>query len=388
MTGETEVSQAETAGVKPKKCTKCGEPVKGHIGATGKNCQAVNDSNSSDLAAKPEETMTRGEVPIDYTRMLPALVSQISSLNMNMEAMLAQQAQLIKTIEGTKATTAQTIPDMTKPPQTTLPVRLQSERRVPVTAQAIGNHDPEHLQTGLEDVDGTSFNTGIPTIPVRTKKSIQSGEFINLSDLLNSDTIGNEETEAVLVDGKLQFRPKKARKTIDNFKTWLSAWNNYEIMLIDSNPNVYKKCVEYRKFIQLCDQKYVWHAIAAYDVRFRAKLALENSLEFDQIDTNLYVSILDATAVKSGQKTCHRCKSYDHLVNNCPFPAEYTLAEEKEKKSKRKISTEKWFFENKEGCNNFQTGNCTFPGCKRAHVCKRCRGPEPAYRCKCGQYFQ
>jgi hypothetical protein len=85
--------------------------------------------------------------------------------------------------------------------------------------------------------------------------------------------------------------------------------------------------VVYRELIQNCDKNFKWSAVYKYDIRFRAKLAETKSFDFDKVDTSMYTTIFDATAVKTATKACLRCKATDHLVAKCPFPEENAMAE-------------------------------------------------------------
>jgi hypothetical protein len=118
--------------------------------------------------------------------------------------------------------------------------------------------------------------------------------------------------EPIVEEGIFRLRPKRTRKCIDSFAVWNKAWNAYEKVLMTKHPDKYTKFVEYRELIQNCNAKYQWHAVASYDIRFRAKLAKDKSMDYDKVDTTLFTTIFDATAIKASAKSCLRCKSYDH----------------------------------------------------------------------------
>ena len=188
--------------------------------------------------------------------------------------------------------------------------------------------------------------------------------------------------------GSFYLRQKKSpRKAITSFNVWLAAWNNYEGLLVNAKPRLYQYLASYRRFIQNCGVKYQWHAKYAYDCRFRAKLSQAKSFGYNKIDTELFVMIFDVTTVKQDAKSCYRCHSYEHTVVDCPFPAPEAVEKNKtQTKTPNRwqqiaSTVPKWYHNGEEGCNNFQTGKCKFPQCKRAHVCKSCRGAEPHYRC-------
>ena len=190
----------------------------------------------------------------------------------------------------------------------------------------------------------------------------------------------------IIDENVVQFKSKPAKHSIDNFSCWLSAWSIYERVLVEAYPSLYPVLSDYRMFIHKCDSKYQWHAVFAYDCRFRAQLAdSQNKYAYNNIDTNLYVTIFDILSVRQDAKVCYRCKSPDHLVTMCPFLT--TAKEEKTKKGSTQRQQAKqphWYHNGIEGCNNYQSGNCHYQQCQRAHVCRLCRGEEPLYKCsKC-----
>ena len=160
--------------------------------------------------------------------------------------------------------------------------------------------------------------------------------------------------------------------------------HGYESIVVNRHPEAYGKLAKYRALIQNCDRRYLWHAVYAYDIRFWASCGVNKFFDFDHTDVTLYTTVLDATAIKASGRQCARCRSYDHQVRECPFPEETSmvLASMADKKS-RTHTKDKWFHDNTEGCNNYQYGRCYFAGCKRAHVCRKCHGPEPSYKYKC-----
>ena len=188
------------------------------------------------------------------------------------------------------------------------------------------------------------------------RKMALSGEFINLSDFmpLNNMPDSSELETVVSQSGSMYVRPRKSRRAIDSFMSWLSAWLNYEALLIAHKPTLYTSLVQYRSFMQSCDKKYLWHAVYAYDCRFRATLATNNSWEFHKSNTDIYITTFETTTVKRGLKQCFRCKSLEHSVQDCPFPAPSSLEENAKKTNTSFTRREKWFHMGKEGWHSME----------------------------------
>ena len=141
--------------------------------------------------------------------------------------------------------------------------------------------------------------------------------------------------------------------------------------MLDVEPLRYKELARYRDVIQKANRKFVWSAVYNYDVQFRLRLTINTSARFDTVDTTLYTTILDSSAVRKEGISCQRCKSPNHLVRDCLFRAKTAL---EENQSAKKISSHtrpdsgqqtnnwkyyKWFTSNgKEGCNLFQRNSC------------------------------
>ena len=189
----------------------------------------------------------------------------------------------------------------------------------------------------------------------KTVQAAMQGEFVNLIEFLPSlDTTCITDNHDVME----QTKPKRSTKNIDSFEVWLQAWNIYEVVVVEHNPTVYSSPSTYRQFIQSCSQKYIWSAVNIYDMHFRLKKSMTRSFEFHSVDSDLFLSVLDATAIKSA-KRCFRCKAYDHMVtqkgtNFRTFDRD----------------TQKFYHQGQEICNNWQQDRCQLPSCKRAHVCK------------------
>lgn len=140
-------------------------------------------------------------------------------------------------------------------------------------------------------------------------------------------------------------------------------------------PFAYLPCAEYRNFILDCSYKYMWNAVSQFDAKHRIKLASRGSLEFGTIDHTLFIMTFhSSTARKNG--TCFRCKSTDHFVGNCLFQEERKEPTPRSGSYNQPIA----YHQGKEICTSSRTRNDTL-ACKRAPVCKICRGPMPLSRC-------
>ena len=244
----------------------------------------------------------------------------------------------------------------------------------PVCAQA--THTANHASSGASK-KGTSFLSRNVTLSRSIMASISAGEFINFGEILyilDAETAQNNEKPA----------DRKSIK-VNNFYSWLRCWNVYEETIMNVHSHIYSHLASYRQFIQDCDGKYTWTAVSMYDTRFRSLLACSTrKFDFGIINSDLFVTTLDATAVKQPKSSiqCFRCKG-DHKAAECTFQASSTMEEKKGLTTTAKQPKQpKWYHNDREGCNNYQNDKCRYEHCTRAHVCRLCRGPDPLIKCR------
>ncbi len=82
----------------------------------------------------------------------------------------------------------------------------------------------------------------------------------------------------------------------------------------------------------------------SYDQRFRADLAVCQSFDYGKVHKDMYTTILESTAEQSDIRKCHRCRSIEREVVECPFPQTTPLQQEKTKAGGTiNVLTEKWY---------------------------------------------
>ena len=254
-------------------------------------------------------------------------------------------------------------------------------------SQQVGSLKLDHdaLRAQVDKKDGHPIATSSPR-----KDTTSSG---NTSDSFNYvDLISLLPKTGLASKGAASGQDSKRQpETIESFDQWLEAWTIYEMQIMQLDPARYIELARYRSIIQKANRKFRWCSVYEYDVQFRQSLS-DNSAaaRFDSVDSTLYTTILDSSAVRKEGLLCQRCKSENHLVRDCSFRAKPTVEENKNQKKQGTGQTaenswkfEKWYANDKEGCNLFQRRACQQgPDCKRAHVCKACRGGHPLADCK------
>ncbi len=218
-------------------------------------------------------------------------------------------------------------------------------------------------------------------VPTKTIDLALEGDYVDLADFLPpigaSSYVSNPELEAVVDNStnSVTYRPKKYTRKILNYDTWCSGWNNYEkLMVAYFGSAVHEFMSDYRTFIQESSRKYVWQAVSIYDFRHRTRLAtmisLSDRLNFSSTFNDTNNTVLDTTAIRQNAPRCLRCKAYDHMIQDCPFP-------ETKSENQKKNQTQ-----TQEVCLNFNREKCVTANCRRKHVCQKCRGVLPYAKCQ------
>ena len=375
-------SDAEQSGAKTRTCSTCQRPCKNHIGPYGKDCKMDTSPDPLETLDHTTDENASGATGIDYMdvpkTLMEQLLLQMHDLNINIQSLVDGQTAIRNRMASADSGARQ--------PSVTVNAERRMDSQHP-SARGVVQPPAGLVHTHQETAENNSFQESSTVLPNgnrienRAIRALKKGEFIELSSFLPlSDTPLSTEIEPNIDStGKIIFRHKKQNKVLDSFSKWLSAWTNYEHLLVEQNPSLYSELASYRNFIHSCEKKFLWPAIHAYDSRFRAKLSTSKSMKYTSVDTDIYVSVFDVTAIKKDGKRCFRCRSEHHMVQECPFPA----TEQTVKKNDHQASKYNKYHEGREICRNFNIGKCTFPQCRRQHVCEACRGMEPAHKCPC-----
>lgn len=250
------------------------------------------------------------------------------------------------------------------------------ERRDPDRWPVVNNVANEHLY---------NVSRGTEHVSHRVSSAALNGEFVEMSELLNSCVDVDELKSTVDNEGNISFKSVKTRKSVIGMYKWLEAWGIYELLLVRAYGfQIFAEMNIYRNFILGLFQKFKAPQVIMYDHKHRLRLAASRSFAFSKLDHDLYITTFDANALRSINK-CSKCAATDHGANECPFKS--SSGGNDSFRAKRNYSSAA---SQSQVCQRFQDGTCRFGGkCKYKHACLECGGSEGFKTCsRCRRLLQ
>ena len=213
-------------------------------------------------------------------------------------------------------------------------------------------------------------------IPEKTAKLALKGEFTDLCTLCDNIeiTTTNEAFEFVNENGNVCLKQKIQKKRINNYASWLQAWNKYEKLMTEFHGiEVYLHLADYKMRILEFDRIYQWNSIFMFDKNHRKDLG-GISIEFCNLSHVNMTTNLNSNSLKnSGSNNTSESKSY-FCTPNVPFrPAPGTQAGRRNPSLANNGQPEI--------CNNYNKYKCTLQPCPRLHICASCGGDAPFSVC-------
>jgi hypothetical protein len=340
---------------KAHKCSRCRRLRRGHVGPSGPKCSMSLLKGDADreypgpqihanLAhsapkQKHVQSTDNGEVDSDTSNdsratpppvdpFLNELAAQLGQLNLNFQEQSKDNREMKADLTQIKLL-SRSIPEDGAPFRVR-PDSSHDTRHPYMSPAAPGNMQPLGNRDAHSYGNASGILSGGPDSPVsltngarvsqKVVAAAKAGEYADLANFIPNnepsnlmETVIDEDTSQVV------FRSKSAKKSIDSFLTWSQAWAGYEEIIMQNNMSIYLKCASYKLFIQKHNALYTWTSVTMYDQRFRHKLSMLRSFEFDVVDTNIAFILFNSMSVRPNHKGCFRCGSIDHHQKTCPF---------------------------------------------------------------------
>ena len=222
-----------------------------------------------------------------------------------------------------------------------------------------------------EDAAMLSIGAGLPPVPHKLVQKIQSGEFVDMAELL-PDRMGIQSTyEPDEKDGKRSIKSK--RRQVTGILEWVQCFSIYTAVIADKKPEKVKDLLGYQTLLLEAYMEYEGDSWLGYDRRFRQSVAACPDADWAKIDTTLWNMAFTGQAKA---KRCKFCFSLTHTSQECdwapsttlqstqPIPAPVPIPLKSGIKQKSVQVCYAW--------NHSQETNCMFPSCKYMHICLYC----------------
>ena len=352
------------SGKKPQFCKTCGRPLKGHVGQHGAKCK-MHDGEDVDGALrslnKPTSVSNLSQLrspPHSTPTIVDSAINELS----NQVALLAAKVETI-------------VLDKQRPPATQ---KRKSKRKLIYDSDSSSADSDSAMSSKASTI---CLSNGA-RVSLRTVKAAQAGEFADLNNFLPTPTIAHKT---------LSVEKHQGKPTIHDFFGWLTAYTGYMEAILKREPNRWNEFMKHRMNIMEFDVRYSWAAVYTYDLQFRSKMAINNSLDLGHIDSDIMLRILTPDTLREEPRVCFRCKSPFHYSKNCPF-RQGTSLETAQKKiegptakgSARSMPTNPFYNQQRQNecCHNWNRGHCKQGDkCVRQHKCSGCGSAYPNYQC-------
>ena len=229
---------------------------------------------------------------------------------------------------------------------------------------------------------GLSIGAGLPPVPQKLVAKIQSGEFVDMAELL-PDRMGLSAARNDLATDEKEGKQgsKSKRRQVTNILEWVQCFSIYMAVVSEKHPDRIKDLLGYQALIVEARMEYDSETWLGYDRRFRQTVAATPDAVWARIDPTLW------NMAFTGQARAQRCKfcfSLTHQSHDCDWaPMPHTVPPSAsntqrgnvgptQKANNRRPNTQICY-----SWNHTPDPKCIFPDCKYNHVCLHCaRDPQ------------
>ena len=212
-------------------------------------------------------------------------------------------------------------------------------------------------------------------LPAKLVKRILDLEFVDMVELV-PDSWRYQEEEA-----KCCHQPKRQRRgPVTDILLWVECYASLVEVLCTGHPDKVPEFMAYQRTIVKAHRTFLGEGWVTYDTCFRRKAAAMKSLQWGQVDFNLYNETFTGRA--KSLVRCQYCASEHHTSTECTFASELPHQSTSSRQVQTRYDTSQLA---NNICNlfNHKYGDqCKFSPCKFTHLCSECRGRHPASQCR------
>jgi len=183
----------------------------------------------------------------------------------------------------------------------------------------------------------------------------------------------------------------RRRRTVTDIATWVQCFATYVSVMSSAHPQAVPELLAYLIFVLRASQDFGGVAWVTYDAAFRRQAFITGNRQWSRVNPSLY-SICFSGVPRTGQR-CELCLSLSHNTRECalvsdPDPDVTTRLKSLESAVLAFVSHPSLPQQGPatstrptEICPNWHMGTCRVGQCRYRHVCRVCRGPNPAMAC-------
>ena len=208
-------------------------------------------------------------------------------------------------------------------------------------------------------------------LPPKLYKKILDLDFVDMSELLPDGWHLQEQ------DTKCCHQRRLTRRgPVTDILVWIECFSVMVAVLSSKYPDKTPQLMAYQRTIVRASKSYTEDRWVTYDTCYRRNAAITKSLDWGQVDFNLYNETFTGRAIWI--ERCKLCSSEHHKSEDCVYAADTAHHSQRQRSPIRSID------DRKEPCKLYNTryGNrCRYHPCKYRHQCSNCGGAHPRYYC-------
>lgn len=196
---------------------------------------------------------------------------------------------------------------------------------------------------------------GFSPVPSKLVTQIQSGKYVDLSELLAANLVHLESEPQLLLDGRLILTtpPKKQRRRIEDITSWTEAFSIFSLVLMAYFPQRWRDLTMYKLLILRIHRQFNGRVWFSYDEAFRQHAAATRLVDWSAMNAQLFNFHAAGASVRSASTGS----------TDSPEPSGSRSS--------------------RIPCFSWNKGHCTAPNatCRYYHRCSSCSGLHRALSC-------
>ncbi len=212
-------------------------------------------------------------------------------------------------------------------------------------------------------------------IPFRLVQRIQSGEFVEMRDLMADNISLHTQLEDLHGAGSLAstpigFRPRL--REVTSLSSWMFCFATY--MAVRTRDPTTRDMLAYCRLIIREALRHGGNTWQDYDRAFRRQAAIDSTLPWNTLLPGLQAATLSGPGSNRGGALCTICREPDHTASQCALAimqqpllsSQYNFSRNPARPPHRPESAQNI-------CASWNRGPCAFPGvCTYKHECAVC----------------